>query len=96
MKQTSVIHSVDTELIYAAFFCHFPSNTKYSVLIPSVPGLLNLFLFCDSSLKKGVSMRPCWWIGYIRYVELAGRMRSSLGFRCRKSILHTDNQSLLW
>jgi len=33
MKQTSAIYSVDTELISAAFFCHFPSNTKYSLLI---------------------------------------------------------------
>jgi len=28
MKETSTIHSVDTELIYAALNCHFPSNTN--------------------------------------------------------------------
>ena len=33
MEQTSTIHSVDIEFTYAFLSCHFPSNTKYSVLI---------------------------------------------------------------
>jgi len=33
MEQTSTIHSVDIGFTYAFFSCHFPSNTKYSVLI---------------------------------------------------------------
>jgi len=33
MEQTSTIHSVDTGLTYVFLSCHFPSNTKYSVLI---------------------------------------------------------------
>ena len=33
MKQTSTIHSVDTEPFMPVWSCHFPSNTKYSVLI---------------------------------------------------------------
>jgi len=33
MEQTSTIHSVDAGFTYAFLSCHFPSNTKYSVLI---------------------------------------------------------------
>jgi len=33
MEQTSTIHSVDIGLTYASIICHFPSNTKYSLLI---------------------------------------------------------------
>jgi len=32
MDRTSTIHSVDTGFIHAVLSCHFPSNTKYSVL----------------------------------------------------------------
>jgi len=33
MEQTSTIHSEDTGFTYAFLSCHFPRNTKYSVLI---------------------------------------------------------------
>ena len=33
MERTSTIHSVDIGFTYAFSSCHFPSNTKYSVLI---------------------------------------------------------------
>jgi len=62
MKQTSAIHSVDTGLFYAAFFVIFQAIQNI-VFQSSAPGLLKLFLFCDPSLKKGVSMRPRGWIG---------------------------------
>jgi len=29
-------------------------------------------------------------------VQPAGRMQPSLGFSCSESVLHTDNQSLVW
>jgi len=51
MKETSTIRSVDTEFLFMPLWsCHFPSNTKYSVLIHYARAS-QTFLFSDPILK---------------------------------------------
>ena len=95
MKETRTIHSVDTELIYAALKLSFSKQYKIYCFNPLCQGFSNFFVLWPH-FKKGVSTRPRWWISWISYVQPASRMRPSLGFRRSKSILHTDNQSLFW
>jgi len=51
MKETSTIHSVDTELIYAALKLSFSKQYKHSVLILCARAS-QTFLSCDHIFKK--------------------------------------------